>query len=103
MDIKEIAQKLRDKLKKYDDFKGLYLYGSRITGNYKEDSDIDIVAVFEKEQDYANERKISREVLDIELELENYIIIDFHPMTEEELNLNYIYFNEIKKGIYYAA
>lgn len=103
MDIKEIAQKLRDKLKKYDDFKGLYLYGSRITGNYNEDSDIDIVGVFKKEQDYEKEMEISGEILDIESEFENYVIIDFHPMTEEELKSNYIYFNEIKKGIFYAA
>ncbi len=103
MDVKEIAKKICDKLKKYDDFKGLYLYGSRITGNYKDDSDIDIVGVFEKEQDYKKELEISGEVIDIELGFENYVIIDFHPMTEAELNRNYIYFNEIKKGIFYAA
>lgn len=43
MDIKEIAKKLLDKLKKYKNFKDLYLYGSRITENYKEDSDRDLL------------------------------------------------------------
>ncbi len=100
MDIKEIAKNLRDKLKKYDDFKGLYLYGSRITENYKENSDIDIVAVFEKEQDYSKEMEICRFILDLDIEYD--AVIDFRPMTEEELKSNFIYFNEIKKGIYFA-
>lgn len=101
MIIQELAQKLRDKLKKYDGFKGLYLYGSRVNDAFKENSDIDIVALFDEEQNYEKELEINGEVLDIELE--NDVFIDFHPMTEEELNLNYVYFNEIKKGYFYAA
>lgn len=100
MEVKEIAQKLRDKLKKYDDFQGLYLYGSRVKDNYQIDSDIDIVAVFEKDHDHNKELDICGSVL--EVELDHDVVIDFHPMTPEALNINYIYFNEIKKGIYYG-
>jgi len=101
MNIKQIAKKLRDKLKKYDDFIGLYVYGSRIAGNYKKDSDLDIIAVFEKEPEYEKSLEISGDVNDIEAESD--IFIDFHAMTEDELNLNFIFFNEVKKGLFYAV
>jgi predicted nucleotidyltransferase len=95
----EIALELKEKLKKYDDFVGLYLYGSQVTGKAKEDSDIDIVAVFNKD----DENSFSDVLGDaFDVELENDIILDFHPMTIEELNLDWFYFNEIKKGFYYA-
>lgn len=94
----EIAKKLKEKLKKYADFEGLYLYGSQVTGKAHKDSDIDIVGVFKENRDNSDE------VLGdaYEVELENDIILDFHPMTMEQLNQNWFYFNEIKKGIYYA-
>ena len=95
---KDIANKLKEKLKKYADFEGLYLYGSQVTGKAHKDSDIDIVAIFRKNRDH------SEDVLHdaYHIELENDIILDFHPMTLKQLNANWIYFNEIKKGIYYA-
>lgn len=94
----EIAKKLLEKLRKYDDFEGLYLYGSQVKGTADKDSDIDIVGVFKTNRDD------SKEVLGdaYEVELENDIILDFHPMTMEQLNIDWFYFNEIKKGIYYA-
>jgi len=98
MDARQIAQELRDKLRKYDDFIGLYLYGSQVSGKATEESDIDIVGVFNK--DRSHENYFHGEALDVELEYD--VIIDFHPMTFDELNLNWLYFNEIKKGVYYA-
>lgn len=94
----EIAKKLLKKMRKYDDFVGLYLYGSQVTGKAHKDSDIDIVGVFKTNRDYADD------VLGdaYEVELENDIILDFHPMSLEQLNIDWFYFNEIKKGIYYA-
>lgn len=101
MNVNEIAQKLRDKLKRYKDFQGLYLYGSHVKGNARPNSDIDIVAVFEEQPKFEKRMLIFEEVLDVELE--DDVIIDCHPMTNEELNLNYIFFNEVKKGLYYEA
>lgn len=100
MNVQEIAQKLRDKLKQYDDFQGLYLYGSQVKGTAEPHSDVDIVAIFKQDPNYDKRRSIFGEVLDIELDYD--IFIDFHPMTENELNLNYIFFNEIKKGLFYG-
>lgn len=96
--ILKIAQELRDKLRKYDDFIGLYLYGSYAKGTAKPDSDIDIVGVFKTNRDdSADVHGESFEVM-----LEHDVVIDFQPMTPEELNFNFIYFNEVKKGVYYA-
>lgn len=98
VNAKKIAKILLEKLKKYDDFEGLYLYGSQVTGKAHKDSDIDIVGVFKTNRDNSDE------VLDdaYEIELENDIILDFHPMSIEQLKIDWFYFNEIKKGIYYA-
>ncbi|MEW5821766.1 MAG: nucleotidyltransferase domain-containing protein, partial [Cyanobacteriota bacterium] len=49
MNISKIINDLNKLLsQKYSDFKGSYLYGSRAKGNYKEDSDIDIVVLFDQ-------------------------------------------------------
>lgn len=101
MNINHIAQKLTEKLSKYDDFQGLYLYGSQVSGKPLANSDLDIVAVFDDILDYKKKFEIHSCALDIELE--NDIVLDFHPMALEELNLNYVYFDEVKKGLYYGA
>ena len=98
MDVREIAKELRDRLRKYDDFIGLYLYGSHTKGTATPDSDVDIVGVFSTNRDYSGE--VIVEAWDLEIEKD--IIIDFHPMTPENLEIDWMYFNEIKKGFYYA-
>lgn len=99
-EIKTIAEKLRDKLKSFDDFKGLYLYGSQVKGTAKDKSDIDMVAIFDT-INHNKKRSIHGYALDIELEYD--IFIDLHPMTLEELNLNCFFFDEVKKGIFYGS
>ena len=101
MNIKEIAQKLRDRLNKYDNFTGLWVYGSRVNGTPRHDSDLDTVAIFKKRLSYQDSLNISGEVLDLELEYN--IPISTFKMTEEELNLNYMFYDEVKKGLYYGA
>lgn len=100
MDIKAIINELRDKLSKYNDFQGLYLYGSQVSGIPKPDSDIDVVAIFKEKHSFKESLEIHGQALDLELEYD--VLLDFHPMTEEELNLNWMYFDEVKKGIFYA-
>lgn len=94
----KIAQELKDKLKEYEDFEGLYLYGSQAKGNFKENSDIDILAVFNTDRTY--DKSVGAKVYDLDLEYD--IIIDFHRTTPAELEADYIYSREVKKGIYYA-
>jgi predicted nucleotidyltransferase len=94
----KIALKLRDTLKEYNDFIGLYLYGSQVNGKKTKDSDIDIVGVFKKNKD--SDGSVSMKILDLDLEFN--VVIDFQRMTISCLNKDISYFNEIKKGIYYA-
>lgn len=54
MFMKEIVQDVITALKtsfnsSFDDFEGMYLYGSQARGDFNKDSDIDIVAVFKEE------------------------------------------------------
>lgn len=94
----KIAIKLRDKLREYNDFIGLYLYGSHITGKATKESDIDIVGVFKENKDFDN--SVSMKILDIDLEFN--VVVDFQRMTLSCLNKDPLYFNEVKKGVYYA-
>lgn len=100
-DIKIIAERLRDRLSKFDDFKGLYVYGSRVYGNPKPDSDLDMVAVFEKRLPYLKKLEVTGEIMEIGFDYE--IDLSVFKMTEEELNLNYLFYNKVKKGLYYGA
>lgn len=95
---KLIAKKLRDKLKEYNDFVGLYLYGSHITDKATPQSDIDIVAIFKTEKDSYEDAILKA----WDLEIQNNVIIDFHPFSIKQLDSDPFYFNEIKKGTYYA-
>lgn len=99
--IKEISERLRDKLSKYEDFKGLYVYGSRIYGNPRPGSDLDIVAVFEKRLPYEKRLEISGEVMEVRFDYD--FDISVFKMTEEELKINPTFFEEIQRGLYYAA
>lgn len=100
--IVNIAQKLNNALAKYEDFKGIYLYGSRIKGNYKDDSDLDVIILLDKETSYSTDKEIAGIVGRIEYE--NNIFIDYHSMTYNQLEGNPIYFDEVvNKGVFYAA
>ena len=94
----KIAIKLRDKFREYNDFIGLYLYGSQVTGKAKKDSDIDIVGVFKNNKDF--DSSISMEILNLNLDFN--VVVDFQRMTLSCLKNDPTYFNEVKKGIYYA-
>lgn len=97
-EIEKIVTTLRDKLRVYDNFLGVYLYGSQVTGQSHKDSDIDVAAVFTENVD--NVDSISGIVLDIDLMFD--VVLDFQRTSQEYLKLDKHYFNELKKGVYYA-
>lgn len=103
MNISEVINELNTRLKeKFPDFRGSYLYGSRVRGDYREDSDVDIVLIFEKRHDYDEEKKIHGIVAD--LNYENDIAIIGIPYTKKQLEQNCVFFDEVvNKGIYYNA
>lgn len=102
MNISDIIKELNTVIKeKYSDFKGSYLYGSRVKDDFKEDSDIDIVVLFDELN-----RKKDLDICDIvgELEYKYNVFIDFQIFTPERLKLNPFYCDEVtKKGIFYAT
>ncbi len=103
MDISEIIKELNSRIKaKSPDFKGSYLYGSRARGDYREDSDVDIVLLFDKELT----RDEKMDIYDIlcDLDYEYNLIFMGLPYTQKQLEKNQIFHNEVvNKGIYYNA
>ena len=101
--VKKVINILNKKLKEnFSDFKGAYLYGSYAKNTSHADSDIDIVALF----DIAPDRKKRGLIWRIigRIEAQNDVYIDLHPLTEEELNRNEIYYDEVvNKGVFYDA
>ena len=87
--------------KKFEDYKGLYLFGASLDGEYHEDSDIEIVALFDV-QDKAKREEIWPIVGKIETELE--VSIDLYPYTEEEFKQDEDLYDEvINEGIFYNS
>ena len=85
----------------FSDFNGLYLYGSYANGSAKEDSDVDLVALFNS--DLPREDRMNLWSLIGKFEAEMDITLDLHPMTMIELKKNPIYYEQVvDKGIYYG-
>lgn len=102
MNISEIIKELNTLIKeKYNDFKGSYLFGSRAKGDYRKDSDIDIVALFDS-IDRDKEMEIYGIVSDLDYKYDVFIALMAY--TPEKLARNYIFHNEVvNKGIFYGA
>ncbi len=85
--------------KKFDDYKGLYLFGTFLDGKEHDDEDIEIVALFEN-QDKSKREEIWPIVGKIETELG--VCIDLYPYTDEEFKQDEdIYEEVIAEGIFY--
>ena len=85
-----------------DDLKDLVLFGSRITGKAKKDSDYDFLVILKEKADWKTEREISD--LCYEIELKYNILTDTHILGESELTTlrgkQPIFVNAIRKGIH---
>ncbi|MDD3436579.1 MAG: nucleotidyltransferase domain-containing protein [Candidatus Gastranaerophilales bacterium] len=103
MNISEIIKELNSKIKEKNlGFKGSYLYGSRAKGTYREDSDADVILVFDKELTRDEEVEIYDLLCDFDYKY-NLIIMGL-PYTMKELKKNYVFHDEVvNKGIYYDA
>jgi len=101
--IEKIIQDLNKKLfSKFNNFEGIYLYGSRAKGNYGPESDIDIIVLFKDSYCQKTESELAEIIIKIELEYN--VFVDYHPMTLKELKRNQVFYNEVvNKGFYYEA
>ena len=71
-----------------------------MNGNTKEDSDIDIIAIFD-EVNRDKEMEIYGLVCDLDYKYD--VFISLMPYTSEDLEMNHIFFFFlVKKGIFYA-
>ncbi len=98
--LQDFSQLLR--LRFSDDLKDLVLFGSRINGRAKKDSDYDFLVILKQKADWKTEREISD--LSYEIELKYNIITDTHILAESELTTlrgkQPIFMNAIAKGIH---
>jgi len=102
MDINELINEFNRLIhKKYKDFRGIYLFGSRVKGNFHEDSDVDLVLLF----DEVNDEK-ENEIYNIHSELmyKYDTFIDINIMTPEKLKFNPFFYEEVvDRGQFYEA
>ena len=88
-------------IKRYNDYRGIYFFGSRVNEDFRQDSDFDIVLLFDKV-----ERNKSLEIYGIigETEYKYDIFIDSKILTYEEFKINPFFYEEVTtKGIFYGA
>ena len=86
----------------FDNFEGIYFYGSRARGNNEPDSDFDFIILFKDAYSINDEYKLAGII--IKLEIKYDIFIDYHPMTRKELERNPVFYDQVvNKGVYYDA
>ncbi|MDR1195981.1 MAG: nucleotidyltransferase domain-containing protein [Endomicrobium sp.] len=100
--INKLVKELNSLLSKsFKDFEGLYIFGSYVNGQPAPESDLDIVIILD-----AKNKKMRWAVWEIvsKLEYDYGIVLDLHPMTRQELEKNYSFYNEVvNKGVFFNA
>ena len=100
----QIIQEFKNELKlKYPDYRGLYLFGSRAKGNFTDDSDIDLAAIFDRNIDWRFRNEIWDMVCYYQIEYD--YLIDIHVFNYKDLIIpNSPLKENIKRdGIFYGV
>ncbi len=100
-EVDEVITELIKALKsEFEDFDGLYLFGLYLDGKMHEDEDIEIVAIFNKEQDKTQREHIWRVVGKVEESFD--VFIDLHPLTIKEFKKDTELYSEVtENGIFF--
>ncbi|MBO8430934.1 nucleotidyltransferase domain-containing protein [Spirochaetes bacterium] len=98
--VNEVIKRLSIAFKRtFDDYKGLYLFGSFLDGKEHEDEDIEIVALFETE-DKSKREQIWPIVGKIETALD--VSIDLYPYTQEQFEKDEDIYKEVmEEGLFF--
>lgn len=97
-----IVELLKDLKKICSDFRGIYLFGLFSDGKMHQDEDIELVAIFDNEQDKTKREEIWRVVGKIEEDFDVYI--DLHPLSLKEFKKDEeFYQNVIEEGVFFNA
>jgi len=101
--VDEIAQRLRDSLKEsIADFEGLYVFGSQVSGDATEDSDVDIVVLFGQEY-FGMPDELFEVLFQMRIDYFEMIDLDVLPYTIDNLQQNYGFYDEVvNKGVFYG-
>ena len=99
--VDEVITSLIKSLKEnFSDFKGIYLFGVYLDGKMHEDEDIELVAIFDNEQDKTKREETWRIVGKIEEDFD--VFIDLHPLTVKELKKDEELYQEVtEEGIFF--
>jgi len=100
--VEEVIKTLIKSLSEtFDDFRGLYLFGLFLDGQMHPDEDIELVAIFDKE-DRTKREQIWPLIGKIETELD--VCIDLYPYTMEEFKADEELYEEVSEnGVFYKA
>ncbi len=85
------------------DIKDVILFGSRVTGKARKDSDYDVLIILNDDYNWEYERKISNVVYDIELENDIFVdnkIISTHELYHTIEGKHPLYQDAIRDGIH---
>lgn len=83
----------------FDDFKGMYLFGTFLDGEMHEDEDIELAAIFDIE-DKSKREQIWPIIGKIETEMD--VCIDLYPYTEKSFKEDEDIYKEVmSEGIFY--
>ena len=98
--VNEVIKRLSIAFKRtFDDYKGLYLFGSFLDGKEHEDEDIEIVALFETE-DKSKREQIWPIVGKIETALD--VSIDLYPYTQKKKKKDEDIYKEVmEEGLFF--
>lgn len=99
MTNKEFLEKIKETVLSYDGKAEVILFGSRARGDFRNDSDWDILIITESEADYLFQRKIRDEICDIELAFRmpvSTIIVNKNKW--KQLEVTPLYKNVIAEG-----
>ena len=95
-----IVELIKDMKKAFFDFRGIYLFGLFLDGKMHQDEDMELVAIFDNEQDKSKREQIWRIIGKAEVDFD--VFIDFYPMTKEELENDEEFFEDVViNGIFY--
>ncbi len=97
-----IVELIKDMKKSFFDFRGIYIFGLFLDGKMHQDEDMELVAIFDNEQDKSKREQIWRIIGKIEEDFDVYI--DLHPLTIKEFKKDEEFYEEVtQEGIFFNA
>ncbi len=99
MNQKDFLDKIKTQVLKEDENASLILFGSRARGDYREDSDWDVLVITDKEANAQLKRKIYEDIYEVELEyMQPVSTIIFEKEKWRSMSITPLYKNVAAEG-----